>query len=539
MGQVKPSQFNKNALLIILGVGFVLRAIPVLWGIPVNRYIWSYHPDEGKVLLSILKFPEIYWTTEPFPGYGTVVQYIIGSLLFPLKYFFFKSPDLFYEYYIIVSIFSRFVSIFLGTACIYITYLISKKIYDEKVGLLSAMFLSVAFYHTLNSPLITLDVSSSFMLMLNFLLCYRAIETNRWRDYILLGIASGFLVGTKTVLGIFICIPFILNALDLFPFQNNYEINRTQFVRRIKYLFFYVFIAGCVFIIFHPHIFLDIDKYLAFYLREKHDWMDRSRGTIDQLFYIWGSNTIKSIGPFVPFFAFIGNVLPGKKNLRLKLMMLLFVILYYGFWRWFLGPRYIIAVSPIICIFAANACLLFFYHKNKILKNIGIALATIALGYGLYWCVSGISLRFNDTRPSVAKFIINYIPEDTTIGVSGVSEKYDWRTHSWRYPKIDPKRYRIVNFLNVPEVFILNMDDGEKILDTINSEKLIKDYVLPEAYYKDWYRYSAPSPRIFKFYDDLLVKNKSNYVLIKSFKREVNVPLEFAPPEIRIYKKIP
>jgi len=95
-----------------------------------------------------------------------------------------------------------------------------------------------------------------------------------------------------------------------------------------------------------------------------------------------------------------------------------------------------------------------------------------------------------------------------------------------------------MNFLNKPEFLILNMNDAEKILNTINSGKLGQDYVLQKAYYKDWYRYSAPSPRIFKFYDDLLVKNNSGYVLEKTFQRNVNEPLEFAPPEVRIYKKI-
>ncbi|MFZ2632114.1 MAG: glycosyltransferase family 39 protein [Desulfosalsimonadaceae bacterium] len=214
--QTKPDLWNKNALLVFLFIGLILRVLPVFWGIPLKPYIRSYHPDEAKVLNSILSFPEIYWTTKPFAGYGTAVQYILGTFLLPFKWFFLKSLNLGYEYFIIASIFSRFASVTFGTGCILLTYLTAKKIYDEKVALLSAAFLSVAFFHTLNSALITLDVSSSFILMLNFFLCFKAIESNRWRDYIILGIASGILVGTKTVLGIFFCIPFLLNFLKLY-----------------------------------------------------------------------------------------------------------------------------------------------------------------------------------------------------------------------------------------------------------------------------------------------------------------------------------
>lgn len=534
---LRTFRWENSFLIIALFLGFFLRLIPILWGIPFEPYIQNCHPDEFKVFNSILNFPEIYWTTKPFAGYGTAVQYILGVFLYPVKWIFLSFPNLRNEYVIFAWIASRLASVFLGTGCIYVTFLIAKRIYDEKVALLSSAFLSLAFYHTLNSALITLDVSSSFILMLNFLLCFRAVETNRWRDYILLGIASGLLIGTKTVLGIFFCIPFILNFLNFYSPQTNNKKGQQRFPSQMKYLASYVVVAGGVFILFHPHIFLDMEQYISFYLREKHDWIDRSRGPINQLFHIWGKNTISAVGLFVPVFALIGAVVMGRKNLRLKSMMIIFVLLYYGFWRWFLSPRYVIVVTPILCIFAANACVFFFNHKISILKPIGIAMASVALIHSFYWCAAGISLRLNDTRHSSGKFIMQNIPAGTTIGLSGVSERYDWRTHSWNYPKISFKKYRVVNFLNNPEVFILNSDDAEKILNTLNSGKLQKNYVLPEVHYKDWYRYSAPSPKIFKFYDDFLIKKKSGYKLMKKFSRNVTVPLEFAPPAIEIYKK--
>lgn len=536
--KIRQRGLRNNALLIALIIGFILRLVPILWGIPIKPYIRSYHPDEGKVLNSIFRFPEIYWTTKPFPGYGTAVQYMLGFLLTPFKFIFAQLLNLRFKYYIAVSIISRLTSIIFGTGSIYLVYLIGKKIYDENVALLSALFLSVSFYPTLNSPLITLDVSMSFILMLNFFLCIRAIEKNRMSDYILLGVASGLLVGIKTVSGIFFCIPCILSYLKLYYPKNDYDRDRTQFLKQTKLLISYILIAIVVFIVFHPHIFLDLKKYIAFYLREKHDWVDRARGSIFQLFSIWGKNTVKSLGIFVSIFALIGAVLPGRKNLNFKLMFLLFIVLYYGFWRWLLATRYIIAVAPIMCIFAANACMLCFYKKNILLRTVSMVMITVALVYSLYCCVSGISLRLNDTRPLVSKFIAENVPKGTTLGISSVSEKYNWRTHPWRYPKINFKQYRMVNFLSEPDIVVLSSYDYEPILKTLKSGKLLKNYVLPKEYHKDWYRYSAPSPRIFKFYDDLLIKKSKKYFLLKIFRSNVNVPLEFPPPEIRIYKKM-
>ena len=71
---------------LVLLLGFALRIVPILWGVPVGQFVGEYHPDEGKVLVSILDFPDVYGTTTPFPGYGTSVQYIVGLLLIPVKH---------------------------------------------------------------------------------------------------------------------------------------------------------------------------------------------------------------------------------------------------------------------------------------------------------------------------------------------------------------------------------------------------------------------------------------------------------------------
>lgn len=534
-------RIGKYLLWVILLAGFVLRVVPILWGIPLHPYISSCHPDEGKVFRAILGFPGIYWTTEPFAGYGTVIQYLIGTVLFPIKLIFINLLELSDAYTIFAKIFSRLISVILGTGTIFITFSLVQRLFDEKTALLGAAFLSVAFFHTLNSPLITLDVSSSFLLILNFLLCLHAIKTQKWRDYAILGIASGFLIGTKTVLGIFMCIPFILNILQNFSPTSppgDSDANPIPMRVRATRLLFYAGIAFVIFILFHPHIFLDFEKYIAFYMREKHDWVDRSRDTITQLLLTWEGNTVKAVGPFLPILALFGMIFPGKHNRRFKLMLVFFVIAYYGFWRWFLSPRYVIVVTPILCIFAANACMLMIRQKHKVVKFAAVALITITTLHSLYWCISGVSLRFNDTRLSATKFIMDNIPAGTVLGLSSVSEKYDWRIHRWNYPKIDFKRYRVTNFIYQPEILILNSSDFEKVIDTIRSGKLSEKYVLPQKYHREWYRYSPPSPRMFKFYEDLLIKGSMPYKLIKTFKREVNVPLEFAPPEIRIYRKM-
>src|SRR6185369_5026690 len=116
-----------------------------------------------------------------------------------------------------VWIVSRCVSVLLGTWSVYLTYRFTARLFDPTAGLVAAAFLSVSFYHCLHSPLAALDVPLSFLLLVNCLLALRAIETDRVRDFAWLGIASGFLLGTKIVAVVFFLVPLLLIAFRNYP----------------------------------------------------------------------------------------------------------------------------------------------------------------------------------------------------------------------------------------------------------------------------------------------------------------------------------
>lgn len=535
--RIKQWIFDHKILCLIISFGFLLRVVSILWGIPISPYVRSFHPDEPKVYESVLKFPEIYLTAKPFPGYGTAVQYILGVFLMPLKLIISQILGLRHSYEIWVWIISRLASVFMGTATIYLSYRLGEKLFNKRTAVISAFFVATSFYHVIHSSIITLDAIMGFMLVINFLLCLRAIEENRLSSYVWLGLATGLLVGMKITGGLFFLIPLLLNLIDcFFPIREG-DREKISLFQRLKFLFVYFSIAMLVFLIFHPHIILGFSKYVNFYLREKVDWIDRTRSSISQVFNVWMGKTCISVGAPVTFLALLGVFTSGRKNLRHKSMLVVFIILYYVFWRWFLKARYIITVAPLICIFAANVCAVMI-EKKKLIKWIGVSCMIVSIGYSLYCCVSGIYLRLHDTRPLAAQYIDREFPEGTTIGFSAVSEKYTWKNHGWRYPKVNLSKFKETNFLEKPDVFIASSYDYERILETLKSGKLSDDYALDPVYYKEWYRYGAPSPKIFKFYDDLFLKEKSDYFLLKIFKIKVNVPIEFSPPEIRIYKKL-
>jgi hypothetical protein len=118
-----------------------------------------------------------------------------------------------------------------------------------------------------------------------------------------------------------------------------------------------------------------------------------------------------------------------------------------------------------------------------------------------------------------------------------VSERYTWKTHAWRYPRIDWDRFEERSFLDGPDVLLLSSYDFSQVQRTLASGKLGADYVLAEEHRRDWYRYSSPSARMFRFYDELLNIGTAPYELARSFRVDARARIVFAPPEIRIYRR--
>jgi hypothetical protein len=247
------------------------------------------------------------------------------------------------------------------------------------------------------------------------------------------------------------------------------------------------------------------------------------------------SKTSTSVGFPITILAFIGILIFRKPNLYLQFVLVIFLLEYYLFWRWFILPRYIISIAPIICIFAAHTIIFFYKKNNLVIKGITVGILILTVGYSAYLSISGIILRIEDTRPAASRYIDRNIKEGVLLGIDTPAEYSKF--HDWRYPKINFSKYKEENILNEPDIIILSSSDFIPIMETLNSNKIDSNFVLNKAYYKEWYRYSPPSSEILQFYHKIFNPKSSNYILIKSFAKNINVNIEFPPPEIRIYKK--
>ena len=219
VGRNSPAALTgiRSAIGILLA-GILIAAIGLrLWGISFGRP-YRYHPDESQhvvVAARMLAEKSIEppaFNNPPFYKYvlmGADAAYLAAGLLigkfdsvgdFVTKISLDPFP---------LSQLGRMVSALAGTLTVWVTYLIGKRAFGSRVGLIAAAFLAVAFLPVRDAHFATNDSLLTLMVSLSILGSVLVVRRGRTRDYGLAAIAGGLAFATKYT-GIFTLAPLIL-----------------------------------------------------------------------------------------------------------------------------------------------------------------------------------------------------------------------------------------------------------------------------------------------------------------------------------------
>jgi hypothetical protein len=197
---------HKNAILLtgIIALGTVLRFYGLRWGLP-----YRFHVDEHQYVIdSVLR----YWQGIVYEGdfnphlstYGTLPLYalILARLTVLLPQAWLNGTPLTTEYLTaehawITYTVGRAISATLSAASIYLFYLIGRRLYNERVGLLTAALVATtvsliqaAHYYTVDSMLI-------FFLALTFIQAINVMQRGDRRSYLLAGMFLALSLAVK------------------------------------------------------------------------------------------------------------------------------------------------------------------------------------------------------------------------------------------------------------------------------------------------------------------------------------------------------
>jgi 4-amino-4-deoxy-L-arabinose transferase-like glycosyltransferase len=419
---LKERKFSAIALSIALVGGLALRIYSLDFGLPD-----PYHPDEMMKTRALRRMmdsgsfdPKIYL----HPPLLLYLSWILTPIVDLLGFF----PENFMAR---VTLAGRSVSMILGTASIYLVYLIGVKFYrSQLVGSLAALLLAFAPLHITCSRYMKEDVLVTFMILLCVLAVAQTIETGKARFLYLAGFFAGCCIGSKYSGAAAVVI--VLAS----PWLSSAKIKLQPDSRLVRHMLAALLLIPVGIGITMPFLFLGADTVSLFWGGIEHESRHAVRGhhgvVIDAWSQLWMFHLSRSISPGIGGIAVIlalvslGTAITQRDSRRLFLFGLILAFYLPSEWARSKPPpnfdRYILPCLPFIALLAADMLVsLRYYFREKwvIIRPVGLALIPLVLP-----AVQSIGYATElrpDTRRQAGRWLRENLPKETKLILAGGS----------------------------------------------------------------------------------------------------------------------
>ena len=416
-------------LILILVLAFILRIVGLNFGFP-----FFLHPDETKIIepaltiafnIKTADFKPHFFYYPHFLMYLLVgIVQILKIILLPFGTFSNLPKETFY-------LIARLITVFFGTASVYLTYLIGKKVapkgWEERVGLMSALFLGTTFLHVRNSHYYTGDVPATFFMLLSFYFFLSGILPKRDTPesgvsrlgIALAGVFAGIGISTKYY-------PALLLVLYIPALIYQY---RKNFKAALLRCLLIVITAVLGFLMFTPYALLDNQKFLRTMkessLRSSSGFMGAASNNL--FYYIYnkdssidesfsGNSLVEGLGWGFVFFVLFGVFLVfNNKTIKPynNSLFLVFVIvaLYYVFFSRYPTKlvRWLVPIVPFMSVLISY-CIC----RWKLNRVFFIVVCAFIIFPNLYKSIRfDYALSRGDTRVRAYNYILENIPKGT------------------------------------------------------------------------------------------------------------------------------
>ena len=373
-----------------------------------------FQPDERNIANAVSKIDFLNQLNPQFFAYGGFTIYLNKAVANILT-FFTHDPSWGTDW-AKINLIGRTLSASFSTITIIPLYLLSKKIFGQKVAIVASLIyaltvasIQAAHFGTTES-LLTLFVTTLT------LLSFRIFENPKLDNYLLTAIIFGLAVATKTTSLIFAIFPLMATFLVIIQ-------RRVVIAKILLSVFVFGLTSFIVFTIFSPYTFLSWDKFwesmtyesgvasgslpVVYTLQFNH--------TLPYLFQI--TNFFWQLGPMA-IFTILGIVVLLKSLLKREspqlLLFLSFPIIYFtyvGTWH-AKFIRYMIPIIPFLIIFASYI-LVRLQGRFSTWGRIFVAGVLILTGV---WALAFFSIYTREqTRISASIWIYQHIPPGSYI----------------------------------------------------------------------------------------------------------------------------
>ena len=435
------------------GPGLVLAPVLLaalglrIWGIDFGLPNTLTRPDETTIVHRALaigagdlnphffRYPSLHFYVMAFV-YG--LYYLAGLAtgrfggVDGFQYEFFADPST-------IFILGRSVSAVMGTASVALVYGIAARWCGRAAGMLSALFLSVAFLHVRDSHFLTLDVPATFYLLVACLCAWWHFDRPRASTAVAAGVFLGLAAATKY--NVVLLAPTVLLMVYRSPARSHDRDDSAadrdlhglsspwRFVGLSSIGALLAFAAGS------PYVFLDFSTFVADITAESGQF---SAGRAVDLGRGWGYHlhTSLPLGMGWPLLAAssAGCLWLAWRREKRDLALLAGLLAYYvvaGSGR-SVYLRYMLPLVPLLCVvggvFVATMAQRFGTGRRRYgILAIGVLLAAPTAVAS--WRHDSL-LAGPDTRQQAATWIGEHIPAGSTIALAGSAYGYPRVTRS-------------------------------------------------------------------------------------------------------------
>ena len=551
-------------ILTILSISLFLNIHGIEWGLPMK-----WHPDERVEVDSVKNMAR---HLDPNPHdflYPSFHKYLIGIALSPYFLYLTLSDSLSditideNKATIITNMYliSRLVSVIMGTATVFLIYLIGKDIYNKKVGLISSSFLACTMGFVNLSHFATVDISLTFWIIVSIFFLIKIADTGKNKYYLLGGFFAGLALSTKYTAILLILPMFISHLLfQIQKWQGDAVISifaRKTYSKLIEISFYKKFFYGVImmgigFIIGTPFSIIDFTTFKwyvfsQFFIRWQgyKGFSPGSPSWVSFIFYLKNAMSLPlllicSFGVIYLIIKFSKKDKNEFSKSKYTILLLSWIIPNYIV----LGSmnvtdmRYIIPIIPILVLFGGKF-VFDMMNSTNFLKKISIfTVFCIILIYSFCYSFAADYMFVHDSRYAAGDWIGKNVDINSTIEVYGYNCYLPYLPKNVKifyppYPDIgNPSNHTYIekydNFLKAQE---------ERKPDYI---------VLTSFYYERYFRDSIAYPYRTMFFSNL-VYGKTNYTTIATFGNKTisnQIPQiieqpspEFVNPTILILKR--
>jgi hypothetical protein len=275
----------------------------------------------------------------------------------------------------------------LGTLCVWLTYLLGKRLHGTLTGLVGAALLAMNGLHIAWSQVIRTDIHASVFMLASLLFSARIAERGKLQDYLLAGAFAGFATATKwPAATVFIA---VIGAFAFAAQQKEREARPPA-----RYLIAAAAAVLAAIFISSPFIFLDWQTVLANVSGEvKAGHLGHTGGSfVDNLRFYLTEPVAGSMGIIgLAFLALICS-------------------------QGLIWSRWVLPVMPLLCLFASFAIVQLARAFGKTRPSYLVASLTIIAGMPtLMGAVAQARERANDTRAQAAAWSAAHIPAGSRV----------------------------------------------------------------------------------------------------------------------------